>query len=433
MGLSNVIRRRRARRNYKRAVQHLEVKPVPNGLVVLGRYPKKRIVVAREERWFPGGGVSIDEGIIRFPFAPEKCPFDHDGSGSCVWHDQSCHRPEANGERLVEITNPQFVLGPIVEAAEPEPEPEPESEATSSDRFIVSVDAARDGGEATILVFRHTADGRMEQVPATIVRERNPFAELREALLAHSTEVWWDNATVDEDTKAEAEARDDYPPRDPYPTTPEEAYLDERLATSNLRCGVEHPTHYDYRCLEEPFHDLPHRAPRKNGDERVHAEQIEWFDPIDDGAVPPQDEVDAVVRAGICDSSAIVGHPVLYQTDERGGKRYVLPARVTVVRKSHPDLALTHAAANAGKVREPGDKDAITIEGKEATVNAGYAIKSKDGYYVADNPVPIPLDGTAHLKVDTPGPKGTYDEWSVPYDPAGAPRTWRFLADPNPF
>lgn len=84
-----------------------------------------------------------------------------------------------------------------------------------------------------------------------------------------------------------------------------------------------------------------------------------------------------------------VGRIVHYQTDGRGGKRYTLPAIVTCVRSSHPD------------VEQPDDA----------------------------NPVPIPPDDmTAHLHVLTPGPQGAYTELLVPFDDSDepAPRTWRW-------
>lgn len=86
-----------------------------------------------------------------------------------------------------------------------------------------------------------------------------------------------------------------------------------------------------------------------------------------------------------------VGRIVLYQTDERGGLRYVLPAIISGTQDSH-----------AGNY--------------------------PDG---TPNPLPVPDTGYAgevHLTVFTPGPGGVYAELSVPYDgsPQPKPRTWRW-------
>lgn len=126
------------------------------------------------------------------------------------------------------------------------------------------------------------------------------------------------------------------------------------------------------------------------------------------GAFPIAADVDAAMRSGMCDSTELVGEVVLYETDRRGGKSYFLPAIVTCVVRTHPDLPFLRAWEENG---EPGG------EGVQ---------RRDDGIYVEENPVPIPRDGTLHLKVLTPGPQGTYDEFSVPYDPTGAtPCSWR--------
>lgn len=152
----------------------------------------------------------------------------------------------------------------------------------------------------------------------------------------------------------------------------------------------------------------------------------------DDGAVPTPDEVDAVMRAGICDSD-LVGTPVVYQTDERGGKSYHLPAVVTVVQRSHPDLPALRAIEEQVPGIAPGSTDKLYqfMLHTEELESMGAHI-TPHGWTIGSNPVPIPLDGTVHLKVHTPGPQGSYDEFSVPYDPTGKPRTWRFLDGHEP-
>lgn len=82
-----------------------------------------------------------------------------------------------------------------------------------------------------------------------------------------------------------------------------------------------------------------------------------------------------------------VGRIVHYQTDQRGGLRYVLPAIVTCTEDSHPQ----------GPASE----------------------------------VPVPTtaaDGGVHLHVMTPGAQGAYTELSVPYDdsPDPSPRSWHW-------
>lgn len=97
-----------------------------------------------------------------------------------------------------------------------------------------------------------------------------------------------------------------------------------------------------------------------------------------------------------------IGDPVIYQTDERGGKRYCLPAIITGTHDSHPDCDL--AGAFGG------------ILGNEV--------------FLPDNPVPIPNTlelGCVHLFIMSPGPTAFYVEHSVMRDdsPNPAPRSWR--------
>jgi hypothetical protein len=100
-----------------------------------------------------------------------------------------------------------------------------------------------------------------------------------------------------------------------------------------------------------------------------------------------------------------VGRIVHYQTDERGGKRYILPAVITCVHSSHPD--------GEGYVFEEGPAGPHSSALVDDT-----------------NPVPIPNSdaGYVHLHVMTPGGQTSYTEWAVPFDDSDAPfpRTWHW-------
>lgn len=158
----------------------------------------------------------------------------------------------------------------------------------------------------------------------------------------------------------------------------------------------------------------------------------------EDNATPNPVDIGAAMRAGVCDDTGLLGATVLYETDGRGGKRYALPAIITVVQRTHPDLPFLRAAEEQGYGCERTTQYNVggtwfdTLHGERRNTSnneelLGMGVVSfNDGIKVNDNPVPIPHDGTLHLKVLTPGPKGTYDEFSVPYDPHGGPRTWRF-------
>lgn len=219
-------------------------------------------------------------------------------------------------------------------------------------------------------------------------------------------------------------------------------------------CCERHPRYAYTRCELERGHDGPcrARAPRGSGAE---AEHVEWFanadecpgyvpdsyegvgscgncgesahDPEDDGAVPEPAEVEAVMRAGVCDSVDLVGELVLYETDGRGGKRYACPAIVTMVQRTHVDLPLLRGAQEAGYSAVHRDNTwHDEVHGKPMTFDQHMGVAAfNDGYRVGDNPLPIPHDGTVHLRVFSPGEP--YRELSVPYDPTGkTPRSWRY-------
>lgn len=82
-----------------------------------------------------------------------------------------------------------------------------------------------------------------------------------------------------------------------------------------------------------------------------------------------------------------IGRIVHYQTDERAGMRYKLPAIIVGTADNH-----------AGSEYPDG----------------------------TPNPLPVPTEGTVHLVVFTPGPGSTYTELSVPFDDSDypAPRSW---------
>lgn len=150
MGLANMIRRRRLRRTYRRATEDVA----------------KEFVAIADGRWFitrnPDEQRTVHLG--KDPVAAERCPFDHDGDGTCPWHDQSCTQPDPKAEKY--LSSWSFQLG------DPEPVEGPRPE------FVVGVDVARETGLPTVVVLRRHADGTMEQVPATVAYERNEGAPL---------------------------------------------------------------------------------------------------------------------------------------------------------------------------------------------------------------------------------------------------------------
>ena len=76
------------------------------------------------------------------------------------------------------------------------------------------------------------------------------------------------------------------------------------------------------------------------------------------------------------------GKMVYYQNDGRGGFWYFLPAIISVTREN-----LVQAAVEQGRIED--------------------------------------LDSELHVHLMVQGPGGVYPEFNVPYDPHGAPRTWR--------
>lgn len=104
--------------------------------------------------------------------------------------------------------------------------------------------------------------------------------------------------------------------------------------------------------------------------------------------------------ASLAAPAPTVGRIVHYQVDERGGKRYVLPAIITCVEESHPD----HGRTDVPRLSDPS------------------------GVWYDDNPVPVPYGTHVHLHVLTPGPAGSYTELAVPFDGSDepAPRSWHW-------
>jgi len=191
-------------------------------------------------------------------------------------------------------------------------------------------------------------------------------------------------------------------------------------------CGAKATWRWNtYQQRGVPFNNIERRGDGTVYYCEVHGPNTPYVE--DDGGAPTQAEVNAILNAGMSDSSGLVGTTVLYQTDGRGDKDYVLPAIVTCVRATHPDVPLMNAAREARLVDTAAHR-------KQAEVRHGYTTRTPNGWYVGDNPVPVPIDGTVHLKVLTPGPQGVYDEFSVSYDAQGSRRSWRHLpSDRLPF
>lgn len=159
--------------------------------------------------------------------------------------------------------------------------------------------------------------------------------------------------------------------------------------------------------------------------EQFHAGSRPIDEPLD------MSEVRAAMRAGVCDDVTLVGKTVLYETDQRGGAGYCLPAIVTCVQRTHPDLRYVRAAEEAfGRI--PTEEDHAYMH-NAATGQGNRVLLHETGIRVGLNPVPVPLDGTVHLHVLTPGPQQHYTEFSVPYHASRIPRSWRFHPDDLPF
>lgn len=151
MGLANMIRRRRLRRNYQRATADVA----------------KEFVAIADGRWFITRNSTETRTVQlgKDPVAAERCPFDHDGDGTCPWHDQSCTKPDPKADAY--LSNPSFHWG----------SPADDPVEVKSD-LVVGVDVARETGLPTVVVLRRRADGTMEQLPATVAYERNEGAPL---------------------------------------------------------------------------------------------------------------------------------------------------------------------------------------------------------------------------------------------------------------
>lgn len=115
-----------------------------------------------------------------------------------------------------------------------------------------------------------------------------------------------------------------------------------------------------------------------------------------------------------------LGQDVLYQTDERNGLKYALPAKITVIRASHP-----------GDYPD-GSNNPLPVPESDWHVHLTVFTPGGFGTTVTDpksdhEPLPGHQSDEAFVgaKQFKPG-SGTYVELNVPYDPEGGPRTWRF-------
>ena len=111
-----------------------------------------------------------------------------------------------------------------------------------------------------------------------------------------------------------------------------------------------------------------------------------------------------------------VGQIVLYQTDERNGLTYHLPAIVTVVQGSHP-----------GDYPD-GNRNALPVPSSETHVHLTVLTPGGFGTRLeAPQGGIVPVNASEDFKEAAtlvPG-SGSYVEWDVPLDTAGSPRSWR--------
>lgn len=112
------------------------------------------------------------------------------------------------------------------------------------------------------------------------------------------------------------------------------------------------------------------------------------------------------------------GRIVWYQTDERNGLRYYLPAMVTVTRASHP-----------GDYPD-GTKNSLPVPTTRLHVHLTVYTPGGFGstYVGRGGEVSEYQQDGENLGIPasfTPG-SGSYVEWDVPYSSKGLPRTWRW-------
>lgn len=111
----------------------------------------------------------------------------------------------------------------------------------------------------------------------------------------------------------------------------------------------------------------------------------------------------------MADQPVSVGRIVHYQTDERNGLRYVLPAVITVTQDSHPG---DYPSGDANPLPVPDSESHVHLTvlspggfGSSIGADAGEEWKGAPGF--------------------TPG-SGTYVEWNVPFSAEGASRSWHW-------
>lgn len=112
-----------------------------------------------------------------------------------------------------------------------------------------------------------------------------------------------------------------------------------------------------------------------------------------------------------------LGRIVWYQTDERGGLRYMLPAIVTTTARTHPG-DYPDGRRNPMPVPESPMHVHLTVFSP-----GGFGTKVELEHVGAvERPSVADFPGAHGL---VPG-SGTYVEWNVPFDAYGAPRSWRW-------
>lgn len=311
---------------------------------------------------------------------------------------------------------------------EPIPQPEPEAEPSLADKVLA--------GDAVVLGVNPTTGTTLVAEKRDEPTEIPGSDELRRYEAHVRSEEWWaaENQRMDMLHRALRSqwAADEAPmPR-------------QTAGVTIVRCGMRprfgFGTSSD-RCEHPAGHDGPHAVTVERPESSRPARTFEWFDPPicsapveDDGPMPPQEEIDAVLRAGMSDDVDLVGTQVWYETDRRGGRSYALPAWITCVQKSHVDLPALRALEERGLFKD-GSMDP-TVPSRSylspEAIDEGWAT-TREGVRVPGNALPIPHGGTVHLAVLTPGERCWYHEWSVPYDAQRTARTWRHRDAHHPF
>lgn len=374
--------------------------------------------------------------------ASDRCPYDHDGDGTCAWHDQSC---ALDGQ--AQAAAPETVVGPTtrVEGHDGRRFPKVRGRCPACDSESLVLGA---GGHVTCSLI----GCRAPLLANTLIHEHRldtpccgQFGDCDRACVPRGQ--WQERqrlsgCTLDDDgnivDQAKATPSEVLPPGAVWRVGQDRP--DDRAPDwGRCECGSADGVWW-YN--ESQGRAWIHRRDNGSGDRFAvycaqHGPNTPPGDTVDDGAVPEPAEVAAVMRAGVCDSVELLGQRVLYRTDGRGGKMYDLPAIVTCVQRTHVDLPALRAMQERGEIeydaaKLDGQPIPLVMVGNDA-LNEGWST-DHGGIYVPGNPLPIPHDGAVHLVVTTPGEQMHYRELSVPYDPTGqTPRSWRFHDNGGPF